>query len=41
MKRFLSIAMALCIGLTMAIDANAAKRFKPKLCVLLFVVRRL
>ncbi|MFL6607224.1 Tim44 domain-containing protein [Pseudomonas alvandae] len=27
MKRFLSIAMALCIGLTMAIDANAAKRF--------------
>lgn len=27
MKRFLSVAMALCIGLTMAIDANAAKRF--------------
>ena len=26
MKRFLSIAMALCIGLTMSIDANA-KRF--------------
>ena len=27
MKRFLSIAMALCIGLTMSLDANAAKRF--------------
>ncbi|MQU07243.1 hypothetical protein GHO35_26525, partial [Pseudomonas helleri] len=26
MKRFLSIAMALCIGLTMSLDANA-KRF--------------
>lgn len=27
MKRFLSIAMALCIGLTMSLDASAAKRF--------------
>jgi predicted lipid-binding transport protein (Tim44 family) len=27
MKRFLSIAMALCIGLTMSLDVNAAKRF--------------
>ncbi|MFF7707305.1 TIM44-like domain-containing protein [Pseudomonas sp. NPDC007930] len=27
MKRFLSIAMALCIGLTLSIDASAAKRF--------------
>ncbi|NBA97061.1 Tim44 domain-containing protein [Pseudomonas sp. R5(2019)] len=27
MQRFLSIALALCIGLTLSIDANAAKRF--------------